>query len=274
MTETVQTLSPSRVEAFVTDVLTLLLVGSHDAARPVRLTSAYARRACDGVLAAADKKDLGEALDDLVSDDRFWCELDPPGERQPLREINARFQLAELDTPSLTRALGVTAAERCLTGHTALKVIIARFLSLVESLRTVVDLEAASTARGARPGSTGGARMTSILYDLGAPRVVRRVTARFLTAMAAATVIARAEEREGRVDPWLAVALADAFAAPLERIRAHTEAERIPEGFDRLMRETDAARTFNVMLEQWCRDAEASGEAIYFPEGGADAGPR
>jgi hypothetical protein len=242
---------------------------------PIRLRSAYGRTATDRVLEARDAQDLVDRLDALVGDGEFWeREKAPvPATTPSLEQAFATLEAASLDTQSLVATLGKGAADRCEEGHQAWKQIGRIFINWVRSLKDFAE-KVKALAPGARPGVVAPAKSYSnaseMLYDNDVPIVVREELTKLFLGLAAAAVIARAEEWGKKLDPWIAHALADTFASVPERILANVGVERLPAMFLAILAGTFESRVVQDVFERWYRDSVAASTGIYFPLSSAD----
>jgi hypothetical protein len=221
----------------------------------VRLRSEYGRSATDEVLAATSLEDLSERLDALAVDsDLFDQEINPDVKVDWKAFRTAVSQ--PLDTPSLTRALGITAAQRCERGWKAFQ----SAMPILERLKDRFDKlfpDRPTARQAARPS-----QLVDYAYDLSLAPAFRQVIGMTLRALAATYVIARAEERDQRLEPWLALGLADFWAEGPERLAsALFDTDRVIA----IISHFNKAERLDRVVEEWKLAAAASGEGIYCP---------
>lgn len=227
----------------------------------VRLRSEYGRRATDEVLAATDLENLSDRLDALSVDPEFFDQ-----------EANSEVQIDwkafrdavahPLDMPSLTRTLGITAAQRCERGWKAFQSAMPQLDRLKEHFDEQFPSRPSTGPRvAARPS-----QMIDDAYDLRLAPALRHVIGLSLRNLAAACSIARAEEREQRLEPWLALGLADFWAEGPERLAAALfDREKVIAWFMAIIAHFDKAQHLDKVTGEWKQATVASGEGIYCP---------
>ncbi|MBK6461920.1 MAG: hypothetical protein IPF92_13025 [Myxococcales bacterium] len=182
-----------------------------EARLPARTASEEERALADHVLASANRAELAERLEALVVSDEWGVILDAR-----TRRANAATEVKlpdALDVVSLERALGKTATDVCSAGYDLCRTFVHELGSIVATFPTIPKVEEPPlSASGRRPlGSPRVRTMGDLLYLAELPRGFRRWLFAFLKTMAAQQVIARAEERAGRLEPWLAMTLAETY---------------------------------------------------------------
>lgn len=235
--------------------------------RPVRLHSEKQRMAADEVLASSDLDAVLARIDALSGDEHFWdaAKLTAQETSDP-DQVLARFEASKLDLESLTSILGTTATGICVRGFESMKYLARPVLLVAKNLRVAppgVPAEAPSMAPRESPPSAGP---VELLYNKRLPLAFRRGLALALCSVASAIVIARAEECGKRLEPWLALALAEAFADPPSRLAGRLQE---PSGFaglvDTILESAAANERLRAAFEEWRRQAEQSGDKVFFP---------
>jgi hypothetical protein len=236
----------------------------------------YGRAVTDHVLAASDPQELPDRLDALSGDPEFWQqEKVPPSPPMTPAEILADLDKATLDKPSLLAVLGSKAAARVEEGFGAWVSIARRIIEWTPSLQRLNDSLTSLRAKLGTPAIQITPKVyaspTDVLYDADIPLTLREEIAMLFFGLAAAPVIGRAEEHGKLVPPWQAIGLADAFARTPERIFANMRIERVAAILAAVAAMPIEQVSVREAIEQWRRDAEASGKDVYFPLGDADA---
>lgn len=245
-------------------LLSLLAPPAQNASLPVRLTSDYARRAADEVLAAEDLEDLGERLDAMAGDEELWEQVARQSTPSPPSALSATFEGQQLDVVSLTRVLGPTATKRCLRAHTAMKAGIARLVALQAGFE-----RAGLLPEGWQPPDSPAP--LEMVYDVSTPAALRRFLLGLLRWAAATFSIARAEEHGDRLSPWLALGLANAWSEGPERFEATVaSSDALIAWFVAIFAEAKTAEELGAAFAQWRDAAHASTENVYFPFDAAD----
>lgn len=233
--------------------------------RAVRLRSDYGREATDHVLGARDREDLLARLEELSCDDRYW-----ESERAPADQVQQQLSPGEMiakikaempDMDSLTAVLGTDAAARYLEGFEALRVVGLRCVEFQENYPELL----APWMPKPRPQRAKLTHVSDLFYNARIPLIIRKELARGIQALLAVAVIGRAEERGKKLRGWLAMALADTFAAEMERARQHTTLESIGRILVSVIDIAQDVRKARAVVARWQREAEASGKGIYFP---------
>lgn len=109
--------------------------------------------------------------------------------------------------------------------------------------------------------------LSSLLYDINVPARTRMEMLRVATMTPASYAIARAIERDSRVEAWLAKAIADLFTEGVLAL-AGLVAENAPPNDDH----DELPPAFrDEVIARWVAEARASGQDVYFPFGDPDA---
>jgi hypothetical protein len=245
----------------------------HTASRPVRLRNEVQRGAADDILAAADRTDLENRLDAWCADDALWASTTSAA-AQTTQPVD--FDAAKLDMTSLSRVLGAAAAQRCAQGHSAL-LLLARFiLSAKDGIAAAFEKAGVRTPQPSPSPRRRDVKLSDVFYEPAIPLVARQAIAKFCRSMLAAMAIGRAEERGDKLDPWLALALGDAFAGTFEEWLALVRSGELPALFVSFVQGLGSSASegnrLREALERWRSEAVAKGESVYFPLS-ADAFP-
>ncbi len=181
--------------------------GSSGSERVNRIATDRERALYDQVLASPDREALRKRIDILITSDDWnalvWCGR--RAESPPVTEINAASVPERLDEASLERAIGATATRACANGHEVFRTFVREIGAVLPVLSTAGQKDSTPTATAA-PQS-----MLDIMYNTEMPRAFRRWIRLIVTAVAAQNTIARAEELDEPLSPWLALALAETY---------------------------------------------------------------
>lgn len=255
-----------RLESAMRSLLSLLRAPGQTSALPKRLESEYLRQAADMVLDAQSLEDLDERLDELIGDERVWEEMGAnaaPSAPKSTEEMATDVRAWKLDMESLTRVLGTTPARRCEKGLAAAKTAALNLLQVTEKLSA--SLPAALDA-DAQDEDSGNRTALDLVYDLSVPSSLRELALGGLRVAATTLVIARAEERGERLEPFLALGLANAWAEGPEALAATTSSgDAMLAWVGRLFAEAPVATAVEPVLDRWAADAEAAGASVFFP---------
>lgn len=232
---------------------------SGDRTRPTRLKSESVRAAADEVFAAETRDQLRDLLDDLSGDERFLARLAERG--SPSRgPIVRQLSDVELDVESLEQVLGQTATARCVEGLATGKEAVAALFSLFSALEAAGLTGPGASADADRNGPGG---LYALAYDLSVPATLRRALAGLLRFAAASAVIARAEERGEKLEPWFALALADTWASGPESL-ADAMSSRGPI-LGAFVADIELTNKLDALLEQWQTRANEDSVAVFSP---------
>jgi hypothetical protein len=246
------------------------------------------------VLEASDLEDLKNRIDVLTVDERLWGEYKHiKANKRATEEAPTSARGSKLDMSSLNTVLGQAAAERCQRGYEAQREVSRLVSQIVPKFKEIIaDLRAQTTTETSKPeeeeevstrAEEEGGDFSDLLYDSRIPLPARRELAGLYRTIAAACVIGRAEELGKRLEPWLAMGLADLFADSPLRLKGlwdslpQTGPEFIAKGAQLLAKlgEDEAERReMSAVADEWRRQAATSGEGIYFPLGGDDGEAR
>ena len=244
--------------------------------RPVRLHSDYYRKVADRILGATDATNLADLLDEASGDEQVFEELKavpaPVQEPHPasIEQATSALNVSRLDAASLSAVLGVTSTARCEAGYEAFKSLIRRALRLTQNVKPFVDRFASPAIEPLpTPATEAGPRrrLSDLLYDERVPLTLRQMLASFVRMWIAAMAIGRAEERGEKVAPWLALALAEAFAQPSEALGETIERD-LPTLLAAFVADANDRARLNSAATHWADEAAKSGEAVFFPLGG------
>lgn len=230
---------------------------------PDRGLSTELRSAADMVLQATDRDDLLEAIDELlVKDDLFGG---PPSnepewtDRKTVAARLERWSSQPLEVESLRNVLGRTATAKCEEGQEALVVLLRFGSAMLKADFKAMGIEAPKFQRTRRSEKTS---RSGVFYDLETPAPIRRATISLLRSFVTALVIARAEERGERLQPWLAMCLAESFAEGFVKLATFVQSlGRNPRIFDALAEmKSNQAATESLLGEWW---SEAKDKALH-----------
>lgn len=219
------------------------------------------------MLAATGLEDLTDRLVCLASDQEFWDrEVEgraATGER--VEDLQEKLKASRLNTSSLEATLGPTATHRCEQGWEAFKAVIRHAEGFIERLQSadttapVLEWETAPPPRQ---------RLTDQLYDADLPEGLRDGICLWLKFAVGMFVIARAEELRERIDPWLALGLANNWAeAPERTARLLSDSDALMISLLGLASEATEAKRLTEAFAAWEQTALRSGQPIYFPFG-------
>lgn len=249
-------------KGFVRSVLGIL--PREEACAPIRLKSDYARSKADEVLGAEDRQDLGELLELMAVDDHLWTAEASPMPRAQMRDALLGLSGTPLEVGPLERVLGASGLARAQRSHAALQEFARRFVQWLDFLEKLPGWgRLANPAERKGPQPLQGWRDT--LYAPEIPLAWRQELLRALKSMAAACVIARAEEKAERLAPWLALALAEEYGQFFELVLPRMHLRALPslvgQLFGNIVNEVRVRRAF----DRWHREALAAGKAVSFP---------
>lgn len=184
----------------------------------------------DAVLSATSRTDLAEAIDEQSAhiDEAFASVRLNRGAREV-----SKLALTDLDASSLERVLGVAATNTCRRG----------FRALVDFLELLSGMSPA----GFTPPSDGEGldeewevTFDSLIRNQQVPIPLRRGILKVAHSLVAMLTIARAEERGTKLEPWLALGLAehfaDGFVDTLESVRKFNAVARDRKRVEAMMR--------------------------------------
>jgi hypothetical protein len=198
-------------------------------------------RFADEILAASSVADLRERLEIVASDPAFWAHP-PPSQLEIDRAERANFKL---DMDVVRQTLGEAPTQTFCRGWEAM----ASFARVV-----MPALRQAAALPGQAPG------MTEVLYDTDAPLEMRRAILSLSMAAVGTVAIFRASAFGKRLEPWLALALAEHVATGTERFLAGLVAAA----------QGSVQAAHSDHLDAWHQKAIASGGDVYFPVGDPD----
>jgi hypothetical protein len=219
--------------------------------------------AADFVLAATSRGDLVERIDECVEergrqlfDGLVASYAAAPSTPSDPEALLARLRAdAEPGRKRLVSVLGETASQRWLAGWSG----IIHLVSLVSLLSKAAPL----TPKKRDERLPKDSKFHHIMYAAGVGLPFRRALLDLIRGTVALLPIQRAYEIGSRLEPWLALALADVFATGysgfLDALESATEVR------------AELANAFHpTVLAEWDRAAAASGQPVYFPLGDAD----
>jgi hypothetical protein len=227
-----------------------------------RHLSEYMRAAADRVLAAEDREHLLALVDDLSADGVFWSDLSQAAERSAEQSsVAPDITKVKLDMRSLVAVLGNTAAMKCEKGHHAIIALAEEWPKFKATMGVNIDEESNSPA-----AKSSFVSMSDLVYDREIPLLIRQFIAKIMLSIASVIVIANAEERANKLDPWLGLALAEVFATPFEdALAAVTNQSALQSLHAYVVRDVKDQAKFEAVSARWRDEAAVSGENVYFP---------
>ena len=231
---------------------------------PVRIQSAYAKEVADQVLAATDLEDLGERLDCLAGDEALWEQITRAEKAESWENIRTEIEGSKLDTESLNATLGPTATRRCEQGQEAIKTIVRRGEGLVAELKAIGSPSSGSSDDASIIPRHD--RVIDYLYDLRVPASLRHGLMLLLRTAVATIVIGRAEEHGKKLEPWLALGLANSWAEAPERLAGFLgDTDRLVVWLVSMVPEMVTSQGLRAAFEAWELEALSTGQGIFFP---------
>ena len=234
----------------------------------------YARTALDRVLAAKDRSTLADRLEEIIVDDEYFEQerrAAPPPEKLTPQENLAKLDRLALDMPSFAAVLGKSATLRFNRGFEDFKVMIRRMFQLAEKLQQLVTM-----LTGQQPATkevtTTSMKPSDMYYDSRTPLVVRKELARLFRALMAWCAILRAQERRKKLDPRIALALAETFATETARLKENATMEAFAKAFVAVIHGATEGRLLAAAVDHWRRAADELGEGVLFPFDRAEHG--
>ncbi len=163
------------------------------------------RAACDRALAAEDLADLEDRLDEMhLQFGDFLLEL-----KRATRSIKPGSRKLGLDEDSLVASLGVTAAREFPRGYPLVR-------ALWEGVQKApIQPQNLGLSTDSDPDPEA---FSDLFYDSEVPLAMREAGAVMIRGVLAAAVIARASELGKKLDPWLALSLAETFSEALSKL--------------------------------------------------------
>jgi hypothetical protein len=250
---------------------------------PDRGLSANMRSATDEVLAAVHREDLVERLDELaVSAVLLEIEATPRSNfsggsiEEGLSRLLKRVEDSNLDLVSLTATLGATPTRQCERGFEAFRALLRMVVAFIVAFSGALAHDPKTDDDKAATKKDGGPRLEPVawLYDARIPVSLRAGIGRFLRSLASTYAIARAEEQGAKLEPWLALALADSFAEGFVQAQFAAERAALDPASLVMLGETSRRKReqLELLLDQWRLKAAGAGGPYYMSKLGHEAG--
>jgi len=249
----------SALDAIGTDTVAVLsralstLGAGRTALRKHNLTDEQ-RRHADAILGAYDRQDAAEAIDEWITEVAETLQF-APSDGGPSWGRSTENAAADLETAadeplkldSLRRVLGDGPVRVCEEGQEALVSLLRLLAALVRNRKALKSSHEADGSPTTTERNPSTAR--DLLYSDAMPLPIRRGFAGIARSFAASFAIARAEERVERLEPWLAMYLAETFRDGFRQVASAIDRFVAGQLDFEPIRATEAAR--RKLLDEW-----------------------